>query len=71
MPLLHENLSYELELSLRITSALYSIISIFISIISIKYFIELTIANFKKSIEINTATYYIYMFYLIYILITI
>ena len=48
-------LPYELELSLRLTSALYSIISIFLIIINIKTFLELT-AN-KKNIQIDNKIY--------------
>ena len=52
---LNNNLPYELELSLRLTSALYSIISIFLIIINIKTFLELT-AN-KKNIQIDNKIY--------------
>ena len=53
IPVIRKFLSYELELSLRLTSALYSIISIFISILSIKYFTDLTIGKIKHKIEIK------------------
>ena len=68
IPVIRKFLSYELELSLRLTSALYSIISIFISILSIKYFTDLTIGKIKHKIEICNGTYNMYIFYLIYIL---
>ena len=61
IPILKDNLPYELELSLRLTSALYSIISIFLIIISVKSFLELTAK--KKIIQIDNKTYYLYFFY--------
>jgi hypothetical protein len=68
IPVIRENLSYELELTLRLTSGVYSVISIFLIIISTKSFTVLTIRKNNKSIEIDNKTYYLYIFYYAYFL---
>ena len=62
------NLPYEIEISIRITSALYSILSIFILMISIKYLITLTKLFINKDKYIYNYVYYLYTFYFIFIL---
>jgi hypothetical protein len=69
IPIMKSLLSYELEISLRLTSALYSILSIFISIISLKSFVVLTVDKYKKKFSMDNKAYLIYTFYFMYMLI--
>lgn len=68
IPIINSFLPYEIELCLRLTSALYSVLSTFISIVSIKSFFSLTVGKYKNKIQIENKTYYLYTLYFLYIL---
>lgn len=68
IPIINKFLPYEFELSLRLTSVLYSVLSVFISIISIKSFSTLTIRKYNYKNDIDYKTFSLYTLYFIYIL---